>query len=509
MFTHLLTGGRWRVALLLALALLRLPGVLYGIVDIDESDWMVIGRALGEGWLPYVDIVETKPFLSYLFYAPAALFGFHLWPMQVLALGWVFALCLVVGRTARLWTNDARTEGIAAWICALASCANVLSVNAELMMNLPAAGALLFLARAQRPGGGRADDFGAGLCAGLATLFKHQAGIMLVALLVAAWWHAARVARRWPVARTLSVLAGFALPWGLVAGFYLALGHWAEFYEWNVERNLYYSGQSVGSALQRFAEGLALYVALASPLWWVLAVRESAGARPDAVRVGAATALLLAWIPVSLGGRFYGHYYIQFVPALALLAAPRAAALLARWGELARGLRVTLTLALLIPAIGWLMVGYIVGFAGLYPGQNTTARELGHWLREHTPPTSKVFLWGHYSPIYYFAQRLPGSRFQRATSLIGDFDPMHIPEGFDLRPYLSRRDLALTLADLESRRPEYFVDTTPSNLHGWSKIPLSLIPELERLVATDYEVVARPARCIVYRRRLPSGARTP
>jgi 4-amino-4-deoxy-L-arabinose transferase-like glycosyltransferase len=494
-----LTQRQSMLWLLVTLGVLRAPGFVFGVLDIDETEFLLIGKMLGEGAIPFVDVVDIKPILAYLFYAPAALFGFEIWPMQVMALGWVFATCLLVGRAARAWTESAKIEAAAAWLCGLASSCNVLSVNTELMANLPAAAALLFFARA-RKGESLGNDLGAGLCIGLASLFKHQSGIFLVGLLGALAWEAARRRGFW-LGRLLALLGGFALPWALVAGIYLSLGHWEAFYEWNVERNLFYVGKGAGSPWGRFAMGLALFVALAAPLLWYFAARESWLRRSDPTGLALALCLWLTWIPVSLGGRFYPHYYLQFVPPLALLAAPQAAALLEQWKGLRRAARLAFSLALIVPVAGYWVYGIARGALGAYPGQNQTARALGQWLREKTPPQATLFVWGHFTPIHYLGERLPGTRYLKAAVHVGDFDPQHLPSGFDLRPHLSRRDLDATLADFERRKPDYVVDTTPSNLHDWGKVQLSLFPELERLLAERYELVATPARCLVYRRR--------
>jgi hypothetical protein len=505
-----LTSYRAYALLLLVILALRLPGLIFGNVDLDEIEFLLVGRGLQLGWIPYVDIVETKPLLSYLFYAPTALLGFRLWPIQILAILWSFATALLVGRTARIWTDSEQTAACAAWMCGLTSACNVLSVNAEMMANLPLAAALLFLARAER-GGGRRHDLCAGLCVGLASLFKHQAGVALLAIAMAIAITALRHHRGLGLARQLAVLVGFSLPWAVVAGLYASLGHWGPFYEWNVLRNILYVGHGAGSTLGRFAAGLGLFVILGAPLLWTFAVQESlahvaprgagGSAGDDPIRRAVVYSVWLTWIPVSLGGRFYGHYYLQFVPPLALLAAPRLAAALSRWRDLRRAVRVAIVLGLALPAAGFLTFAVTRGALRAYPSQDRTTVELSRWLRDHTPRAARLFIWGHFAPIYYLAERFPGTRYKNAALQVGDFDPAHLPEGFDLRPYLSRRDLDATLHDLETRRPDYIVDTAPCNIHSWSKVPLSLFPELERLLATRYELLARPAGCPVYRRR--------
>lgn len=498
MVGHLL-GPRGLAWLFLAVAIVRTPGFFFGPVDIDETDAVVLARMIGEGAIPYVDFAEKKPFLFYLFYAPAVLFGFSMWPMQILALLWSFATCVVVGRAARRLANSEEAGVAGAWLAALASAGNVISVNAELMLNLPAAGALLFWVRAGR-GGGRRDDLFCGLCAGVAALFKHQAGVLLIAILAAlAWlWLRGRAA---VLARMAAVAAGFAAPWAAVAGLYAAIGHGDAFWEWNVERNFQYSALGAGSALGRFAVGLGLYVVLSAPLSWFFAVRETPRAARDPVGLGVALALWLTWIPVSLGGRFYAHYYLQFVPPLALLAASGAANLGLRWESLGRRARAAVALALALPFLGYLAFTVARGAVGRYPCQEPRTVELARWLRENTAPDTRLFVWGHYTPIYYLARRLPGTRYHNTSVHVGDFDPAHLPRGFDLAPFVSERDVRRTLEDLERNRPAWIIDTAPADIHDWSKVPLEVVPALARYVRERYARVARPGGADVYRRR--------
>jgi hypothetical protein len=490
---------RAELALLGLLAVVRAPGFAFGPVDVDETDFLLVGRLLRAGAIPYVDVVEKKPPLSYLFYSPAALFGFHLWPVQLLALVWLWATCVVVGRAARRLSGRDDVGLVAAALCAAVSACNVLSVNAELMLNLPAACALACFARRER--GGRArNDLATGLSVGAAMQFKHQAGMLLVALGLAI------LARRRDeplggVRARMSRLAllgtGAALPWAAAAGVYAALGHLDALWEWNVARNfLYVGGYQPGSPLARFAESTLLFAAVAAPLPWLAAARATPRLLREPAGRGVALALWSTWAPVCLGGRFYGHYYLQFAPSLALAAAPSVAALLE---APARRRRVALALA--APVAGFALFAVARGLLGTYPAQEPRTIAVAAWLRAHTRPDERLFVWGHYTPIYYLAERLPGTRYYNTSVHMGDFDPHHLPPGFDVTPYRSARDVANTVRDLDERRPEFVVDTAPADIHDWSRVPLARFPEIARYVEEHYERVAVVAGAPIYRRR--------
>jgi 4-amino-4-deoxy-L-arabinose transferase-like glycosyltransferase len=372
-------------------------------------------------------------------------------------------------------------------------------------MNLPSALALLALARSRQEGRHR-WLLAAGAWAGVASLVKHQAGILLLPLLIGAWWPESG---RLPVqpARRLAdgarLVAGFAVPWVLALGVWSALGARSDFVEWVFTRNLFYVGGIPDPPWSRLATSIAVCIVGATPVLWILAVREAL--RPwDAMRAALVSALALAWIPVSLGGRFYEHYYLQFAPPLALLAGAGADRVLGAWGSLARWKRAGMVTLLLLPVVGSVGWGFARGVLHRYPAQEPRTREVAAWLRAHAGPGDRLFVWGHYTPLYWLAEMDPGTRYLNTSVHMGNFDPAHLPDGFDLRPFRSERDIQRTLEDLERRRPAWVVDTAPADIHHWSRVPLSAFPELRAYLDAHYDLVADPAGAAVYRRRTGS-----
>src|SRR5260370_6509017 len=168
------------IALALAVILLRVPGFLFGVLNIDETDFFIIGRRVWEGAIPYVDIVDINPPLAYLAYLPAGIGGFSLVPIQLIGVGWLLATCLVLRRAAQLWTGREDVGWFAAIAALIASSCDLPAINTESLFNLPIAGALLFFIRAEKEG--RRDDLLSGVLISIATMFKHQAGIVLLAI---------------------------------------------------------------------------------------------------------------------------------------------------------------------------------------------------------------------------------------------------------------------------------------------------------------------------------------
>lgn len=499
MFARRPEGGSaarsWRFALFVsALVLaLRAVGFVYGTVDNDETDFLLVGRLMSTGALPYVDVFDHKPPLLYLLFAPSAAFTWRLWPMQLVAVLVVTATCLVLARAATQWTG-ARAAGVAAALgCALASACNVVSVNAEILLNLPASVALLcFVSAEEKP----RYIFSCGCAIGVASLIKHQAGIMLVAL-------AAAELRRSP-RRVPSLVCGFVAPWLVAVVPWVARGQLAAFYEWNVTRNLHYAAHSVGSPLARGLVGALAYGFAAAPLAWILACRRSrrwSGA--GRIRFALVATLWMTWIPVSLGGRFYSQYYLQLVPALSLLAARPAAALWRMRRRLHRPLRRAALAAIVAPVLTVQAVHVGRGLAGQYPSQEPHTRAIAEWLRANTRADERIAVYGHFTPLYQEAERLPATRYIHTSLLFGNVDAMQLPAHVDTIRLRSLDDEAAFVADLERHRAEWLVDTSPADIKRWSKLPLAALPLVARYVAAHYRKVASPGGAAVYRR---SGA---
>ena len=112
----------------------------------------------------------------------------------------------------------------------------------------------------------------------------------------------------------------------------------------------------------------------------------------------------------------------------------------------------------------------------------------------------RVFIWGHFSPIYFLADRMPGTRYLTTSVHVGNFDPAYLADGVDLTPYCSDKDVALTLRDLEVNRVPVFIDTAPSGIHHWDRVPLSVVPAISRYLAAHYTLRAEVAGARIYRR---------
>jgi hypothetical protein len=496
--------------LLAAIVILRAAGFVFGLLNLDECDFALFGRLVHEGATPYVGVVDNKPPLTYFAFAMAGLAGVNgSWIVSIRVLGvlTVFLTSVALFAAAKTWTEDERQGWAAAWLGVAAGLCESPSVSAELLMNMPAAAALYCLARADRENRLKFDA-AAGAAAAIALLFKQQAAILPVAVAVAIAWEGLRGREpscRRALLRLTSFGCGLVVPMSLLAGLFAKFAALGPLYEWSVLRNIAQVGSSSPFSLWRAAGAIGTCVLGAALIPWLLALRGSQPIR-DTFHRTLVLLLVLTACSVSLGGRFYAHYFLQFVPPLALLGAPQLVLLWDRWPRLRPAARAMLLSMALLPALVYLGYGFGQGFAGGYPGQDPKTKAVAQWLAQNTARSDRVFVWGDQSVIYCSADRLPGTRYLRTAFHVGDVDPAHVGTAFS--PQLSRQDIENTIADLEANSPAIVVDTSTANIHHWSLFSLRTIPELDQYVRTRYRLEASPAGAAVYR-RLPNRSNAP
>jgi len=126
---------------------------------------------------------------------------------------------------------------------------------------------------------------------------------------------------------------------------------------------------------------------------------------------------------------------------------------------------------------------------------------VSRWLAANSSPDQRIFVWGDATSVYYLAHRTPGTRYLNCAVQVGNFDPSHLPRGFDVGSHVSAPDVQATIADLERNRVGLVVDTSSAPIHDWDRLPLSGVTALASYVDAHYRLVAAPAGVRVYARR--------
>ena len=505
--------GGARLLLFLALALLtRAPFLTVPFLDLDEAAALVGSWTLLDGGTLYLDFVDNRPPLLYGLYALGqAVFGRGMLAVRLLTA--LVALPLTALAASAFYRHDRR--GLVAGILYLVYGAAFLahdmhSVSAEILMLLPLGWAVALLPgedEARRP----ARVFATGLLVGLAVLVRQHAVLWLPALaLVVA---VAAGARGRLLVRIALLLAGVAMPLAGCLVVFAALGAAPELVYWTLTHNIGYAANPIllSEALERAASSLLPFLIATLPLWWAAwASRSLFDSRHQRVLV---TALVVLSLPaVFVGFRFFPHYFIPLYLPLALGAAPWTA------DTVHSPLSTRGRIAVVWPVV--LLVGFTVANLVLYRGPVQVYQETSPLYRRVAVRLSDdpcrgrgpLFVWG-YAPQLYAETGLPqASRFVVPQASLTGYVPGNRASRsgeIDTSSLVREEHWDLLMADLESSRPAFVLDTAPAGLYGWDRYPLRDFPRLDRFVRSDYRAVADVDGVWIWRRKGCASAGSP
>jgi 4-amino-4-deoxy-L-arabinose transferase-like glycosyltransferase len=498
-------------ALLLGASLwLRWPTLGFSLWNVDESIHAAAARAILDGGVLYRDAIDQRTPLSY--YAVAGVFAVfgenNLWAVRCLialivaGTGW---LLFLAGRT--LHHADAGAAAAALYVlCATAVLfqGDANAANTEWFVAFfSSAAAAVFLAGGPVPGARRL--FATGLLSGCAFLSKQPALLDLAApaaVLLYVGWSQARSGRT--VLLQLGVLAAGWLTPGLLAAGYLAvngaLGD-AVFYTWTY--NLSYYGPEITTA-DRLDSLLVPFRLIGGSQPWLLGLWAVAALlvlhrllqrnpTPPEIARNPGLLFVAVWSLAGLagaasGGRGFDHYTIQFLAPFCL-GAGLMLAHLARWAWSGPGRmagRITATFLLAVAA--WQAVSAAVAARSRTLPEDPSLR-VSAYIREHSSPSDRIFVWGYHPDIYLYSDRRPASRFLYASFVTGLIPWTNTAPERDTAYAIVPGAMETLLQDLTKRPPVFIVDCSAGPNRHWQKYPLEKFPVLQEFIDRRYRVV--------------------
>jgi 4-amino-4-deoxy-L-arabinose transferase-like glycosyltransferase len=520
------------VALLVLAGGFWLRGATFGgsLWNVDESIHAAAARIILDGGVMYRDAIDQRTPLSY--YAVAGIFAVfgenNLWAVRC-------CIALLIAATAcwlHLAASPLRRRGaglLAALLYVVLSSAALFSgdayaANTEWFVAFfSSAAAALFLTGGSIPSSRRLLSTGA-LLAG-AFLSKQPALLEAAApfgVLIYLGWQQRQPARV-VVGQLLTLIAGWLIPVTLTAAYFWAKGALSEaiFYTWTY--NLTYYGPEITTA-ERLAALPGPFVLLAATqgvlvaLWALGALgglHRLAQRQPTGEETASNPALLylvlwslLAWAGAASSGRSFDHYTIQFLPAFCL-GSGLAIAALAHWTKSSRRWSIRFATAGLLVALAWQLVAAATSSRGrTLPGDSSLP--VAAYIREHSTPADKIFVWGFHADIYLHADRKPASRYVFASFVTGMVPWTNVAPGVDTTYAIVPGTMDLLLKDLTAQRPLFIVDCSAGPNRHWQKYPPENFPPLFDFIRKNYRVV-EASRFLhqgyrVYRRLQPGEA---
>jgi 4-amino-4-deoxy-L-arabinose transferase-like glycosyltransferase len=470
------------LALLCLLPVLLYVPILNAPFERDESVYATIARGLLHGQVPYRDLFDNKPPLVFGWYALSFfVFGENEVAPRLVAAALLSLTTLALFAEARLlFSRRVAYIAAAAFACSTGLPFVALHANTEAYMLLPMVTSLLAFTIGMRSG--RLWWFlVAGALGALSVMTKQVAVWNLAALAVTAavWgWRGSNpvIGRAAPL---LFLAAGSAGALVLIASPFFATGALADMAYANLSYNgLYIVALTLGDRVLNFAAAGAFIFAIAAPLL----VAACLGLVKLLLRSKRAVDyLLVAWAAasiagVAMAGRFFPHYFLQAIPAAAVLAAVLAFDYLPGLGtrRLPRWTFAALTVltALAVATNGALYLAPSRSEQRVAPGMfyhkqwAENSELLGAYIAAHTTPDETIFNLGRESQVYFYADRRPAARY--FYDYVYSYDP---------------ETVRATVAALRAEKPAYIIDSIQPPLFQPSDRP----PEFDRLLSEDYE----------------------
>ncbi|MFE9997542.1 ArnT family glycosyltransferase [Streptomyces avermitilis] len=445
--------------------LTRFPSFVRPLWSPDEGYLAVQARMLAGGGELYETVVDRKPpLLPWLYEAAFAVCGSgSLTSVRVLAvLAQLLTAVLLASLARRRWGDGAgRTAGVLYLLASVGlNPQDAQAATFEVFM-LPCTAAAMWCADRRRWGA-------AGAAVACAFLVKQTGGAVLVPVV----W----LLCRGGVSRTglVRLGAGAIVP---VLGA-AVLTDPAGFVFWTVTGSGAYAAFT-GSELHVLTRGLTntaiLAVACAGLIPPVVRVLRRARTGPAELWLWPASSA----VAVLLGFHFFGHYFLQLIPPVALLA---TAALQA----LPRDRMVTAVLTSACCCTLFLTWGLLAPRSDL-----AHAERLADAVVRRTAPGDPVLVWGIHPETYWLADRAPASRYLTAgllTNYSGGRDGPQVGER-----YAVEGAWPAFRAELAAHPPALIVDDSRDKPYRPERVP-----SLRRILATGYEEVGRVEGAVLY-----------
>ena len=256
-------------------------------------------------------------------------------------------------------------------------------------------------ARARKGNASVALNVAAGALCGAAALFKYQAAFVGVAFVFLLPGGSPRERLRDALVRGSALVVGFALPLGLAVLYFWEKGALPEAIAWGIEFNRHYlaEGPDLWTAITRFSLqffGMVVpnFVVYGAGFWGLASLLKHGRRSGEVCGVIGGHWMLVAWtveslVCVSLGRRFFGHYFLQPELPLALLAAAPVADL---WDRRPRFVFAGVGL----PAL----VFFLVAAFPRYTSKYVYTRDPDYWKVGRaaamvTAPSDRIWVWGN------------------------------------------------------------------------------------------------------------------
>ena len=468
----------WVAAVAAPLLITHAPSFFHRLLDGDEAIYGSIAALMNLGDPLYAQggVDNKPPGIFWVYAITFRVFGtYQMTAVHVVALLVIAATCFLIFLLGRhlAGTRAGILAAIFYGVMTAAGNPRLLAANTEAFMMLPLTASLLLMLRRHW--------VWSGLLLAAAGAFRQSAAVDLLLLPLAVVYLEPRESRL----RAAALFVGGGAAGLLVGALLIALtGSLSGFWHWTVGILTQYASSNWAFAWSRARDSVVPFVVDMAVLWvaaiaWTLRWKKlDSGQR-----------LIVAWLVVSIlgslaGGHLSWHYFIQVMGPLALLSALAVDAALRT--PLRKQVAWIVAIGVAVPAFGWAAYNVFADpltydFSPPVPQHEHVAA----YIRTHTGPGDRVFVWGDWPALYVESDRLMASRFPgflRGFARGSNLPPNNWDTSPDVWPELK--------SDLEHNPPVLIVDTAAAGWSDFVMYPMRNYPVLQELVASRYHLIA-------------------
>lgn len=514
------TEGRWFFPLLFLLLLfLRVSGLYQPVLDFDESVFAEFANKLLTGSLPYSGVFDNKPpGTYYLFAAVFSVAGLsNLYAVHAVTILIVFFTLAGLYSLVRDIHGSSAAALTVLWYIFMTHTyePKYISTSGEILINLPLVLSVLCYFKGRRESGYNMAWFAiSGILLGGAVLINYKAGfcafLFIIDTVIMRWLVMERSARVFLREAAILAMTGFSaiVPVLLVSVYFYHLGVLYDFINWGFLYNFKYidSGAATYPAWKTAARSL-YFIISTLPVWLVSAAYLLKGKRTVLNTKDSFMFFTWCWLAVSavaalLGGRTYGHYFIQVTPPASIIAGYAASWLVER-GLFSRLLKISLALSVFITLLFFVSR---ISFDATYRFINydnwkasPVFRSAAAYVSANTLPGDRIYVWGWGTPVYVYSNRRCSSKVLIANYVSGK----SFGSSKDYRVTMDHSFLAVMresfMKEFTSSPPELFLDTEKSGLFGYDHFPVKVFPELDDFIMKHYRMETDVQGVTVYR----------
>ena len=386
----------------------------------DYGIFVYIGEQITHGKLPYRDMWDNKPPAIFYLNAAALWIGRgSRWGVWIVECVFLFgAIWLSFHLMRKLWGIWPATFGVLIWLSGLDLTLQGGNFTEEYSLLFHFLALIFFIKLIEQPEN-RLNNVMLGLTFSLAFLFRPN-NVLVEALLILMLAFIQIIRRNFRnfLNHTLWITLGVLPPILITAAYFWSQGLFQEMLEGAILHNLAYSSTTLGSSSPllvgfQFLKWSA-WVALIGYIAVLFQIKKSAGSPSFFVLIF----LLLGW-PLAIilsdpAGRNYGHYFMNWLPFIALLSG-LALYTLGTWlSGIARAFQVSSPYAfvsVLILAMGYMVVSGRVGQYQkaadrvLHKADIEIRSPYAVYVENHTQPGEYVLFWAHLLGENFMANR--------------------------------------------------------------------------------------------------------